>query len=145
MLALVVKSGLDMLGISNRVNRVAFTGIMVVQSNHVMTTILMMHDEMDSVLSKFALEQTSQEGVDAMRIGLVVLAFEQSMSNHPLSEGKVLHSIFRIFFFVNNICQRDTINARDDRKIVGKSLAPLGPLALILELAGISCLGVHID
>ena len=105
MLALVVKGHLDMLGIGNMTSRVAFTGIMVTQGKHVMTTILMTHNGTNPVLSEFTSEIADQRGVDMVRIGLIVLTGERSMSNHPLSEGKVLHSVFRFFFFMNNNIQ----------------------------------------
>ena len=102
-LTLVVEGHLDTLGIGNLASRVAFASIMVMQSEHVMT-IFMMCDGMDPDLSKFALEKASQKGVDTMGIGLILLTFEQSTSNHLLGEGKVLCSVFRFYFFMNNIC-----------------------------------------
>ena len=145
MLALVVKGCLDMLGTGKTMSQVAFASIMVMQGEHVTMTILMTCDGTNPILCEFTLEISSQKGVNAMRIGSIVLTSEQSTSSYLPSEGKVLCSVFRFFFFVNNICQRVSIDARDHRKVISKSLAPLGPLVLILEHAGIGHLGIHID
>ena len=127
-------------------SRIAFTSIMVAQSDHVMMTILMMHKRMDPVLCKLALKKTGQKGVNVMGISLIVLAFEWSEhEKNPFHKSKVLHSIFGVFVFANSIQQRDSIDARDNRKITDECLALLGPLMLILELAGTSHLGVSVD
>ena len=84
-------------------SRIAFACIMVVQSDHVMTTILIMCKRTNPVLSKLALKKTGQKGVNAMGICLEVFAFEWGTNNHSLCKSKIFHSIFGVFVFVNNI------------------------------------------
>ena len=77
MLALVMKCSLNMLGIGNMMSQVTFTGIVIVQYKHVMTTILITCDGMDPFLFEFTLEITCQKSVTAMRIGFIILTSEE--------------------------------------------------------------------
>ena len=59
MLALVMEGRPDPIGIRNVTSRVAFACIMVMQSDHVTTTILMTCQMMNPVLNQFALKKTA--------------------------------------------------------------------------------------
>ena len=84
-------------------SRIAFTCIMVMQSNHVTMTILVMCQRMNPVLSQLALKKTSKKGVDTMGISLEILTSEWGTGNDSLGKSKVHCTIFRVFSFMNNI------------------------------------------
>ena len=84
-------------------SRTAFACIMVMQGDHVTTTILIMCQRTNPDLSQLTLKETGKMGVDTMGIGLEILTSEWGMGNDVFGKGKVLCIIFEVFNFANNI------------------------------------------